>query len=215
MTTKEYVELQNKPDDKRTKEENKAIIDFNKELCKKYPWVKPQLDEYKYEYTELDGMPDGWRIGFGDTMCEEIQKELERLDQVDSYYIEDIKEKWGCLDWYDSGTSDIYGDVDRIIYLKDRNERPVADDTDKEIWFYEEPVIKNDQTMFRYAHYPIIVKSKIEDIVDKYCELSKTTCIRCGKPAKYTTKGWIAPFCKDCKKELESDKTFYDEFEPI
>ena len=39
--------------------------------------------------------------------------------------------------------------------------------------------------------------------LDKYEELSYKTCIDCGKPAKYFTRGWITPICEDCAKEYE------------
>ena len=39
--------------------------------------------------------------------------------------------------------------------------------------------------------------------LDKYEELSFKTCIDCGKPAKYFTRGWITPICEDCAKEYE------------
>ena len=29
------------------------------------------------------------------------------------------------------------------------------------------------------------------------------TCIVCGKPAEYLTKGWVLPICKSCAKELK------------
>lgn len=35
-------------------------------------------------------------------------------------------------------------------------------------------------------------------IIDKYTEMSRRTCIKCGKLAKYITRGWIEPFCEEC-----------------
>ena len=85
------------------------IRKYNKELVDKYPWLKPynvwtgKLNEdYDYEYTWLDDMPNGWRIAFGEQMCEEIQAELERVNYVNKYKILQIKEKFGGLRWYDS-----------------------------------------------------------------------------------------------------------------
>lgn len=40
-----------------------------------------------------------------------------------------------------------------------------------------------------------------EDVIRKYEELSVNTCIRCGKPAKYFSTGWISPFCEKCKNK--------------
>lgn len=101
-----------------TKEENRA-------LCAKYPFLIPSnrwsgkriteaadggywpgnpeaVPEYDYEYTELDNMPDGWRIAFGNELIEELREELERSHALDSYRITDIKEKFGMLRWYDN-----------------------------------------------------------------------------------------------------------------
>lgn len=44
--------------------------------------------------------------------------------------------------------------------------------------------------------------NEIEDWEDKYDRLSEKTCINCGKPAKYTSLGWISPWCEDCAKEI-------------
>lgn len=40
----------------------------------------------------------------------------------------------------------------------------------------------------------------IENIIKKYRDISKKTCIVCGKPATYTTTwAYVAPFCDDCE----------------
>ena len=40
----------------------------------------------------------------------------------------------------------------------------------------------------------------IQDIIRKYTEISKNTCVKCGKAATYTTTyGYITPFCDDCE----------------
>lgn len=42
-------------------------------------------------------------------------------------------------------------------------------------------------------------------IIDKYEVLSWRTCIKCGKPSKYATKGWIEPYCEDCAHEIHKN----------
>lgn len=104
------------------------IKEKNKELCKQYPFLIPwnrwsgklitdcaagekgywpgepdKLPEYDYEYTELDNMPDGWRIAFGEQMCEEIREALIDDGDLDKYRTVEIKEKYGSLRWYDNG----------------------------------------------------------------------------------------------------------------
>ena len=54
---------------------------------------------------------------------------------------------------------------------------------------------------------------EIDKIIDKYENISYSTCIRCGAPAKWITKGWISPFCDKCKPDencVEIEK-FYKE----
>lgn len=149
--------------------------DENFELCKRFPFLIPsnrwsgmriteaseggywpgareEIPEYDYEYTELDDMPDGWRIAFGEQMCQEIMDELVANNMVDDYRILQIKEKYGSLRWYDNGFT-----------------------------------------------------RKGFDIIAKYEALSQRTCIKCGKPATHTTRGWILPFCSECDDNENSD----------
>ena len=101
----------------------------NKRLCDTYPFLIPSNcfsgkrinckepgfwpgepdalpPEWDYEYTELDDMPDGWRIAFGEQMCAEIKAALlseEGGEQLlEDYRIVQIKEKYGYLRWYDN-----------------------------------------------------------------------------------------------------------------
>ena len=39
---------------------------------------------------------------------------------------------------------------------------------------------------------------ELYDIINKYEDLSYRTCIVCGRPAKYISRGWISPYCEDC-----------------
>ena len=108
-----------------TKEQNRA-------LCEKYPFLDPERrwgrkncpdrDEYMplspeeaqecdYRYTELDNMPDGWRIAFGEQLCDELKAELERAGLIDQYRILQIKEKYGSLRWYDNGNTRAGNDI--------------------------------------------------------------------------------------------------------
>jgi len=48
---------------------------------------------------------------------------------------------------------------------------------------------------------------EIMKIISKYEGISYRTCIECGKPAKWVSKGWICPYCDDCKeKDREYDR---------
>ena len=93
----------------------------NKELIEKYPFLMPYnvwtgepINDYFYEYIWLDDMPVGWRNAFGLQMCEEIKQALleeggEKL--LSEYRINQIKEKYGTLRWYDSWTTKKVQDI--------------------------------------------------------------------------------------------------------
>lgn len=51
---------------------------------------------------------------------------------------------------------------------------------------------------------------KIEQILYRLEHESWKTCIHCGKPAEYETKGWITPICKEC---MEEESTQYPNIE--
>ena len=38
----------------------------------------------------------------------------------------------------------------------------------------------------------------IEDILDKYADISWNTCAVCGSPATEHSSGWVLPYCKEC-----------------
>lgn len=91
-------------------------------LINKYPFLLPkywnrktmqyEIDEdYKYNFTLLDAMPNGWKNAFGEMMCEEIHNALVECGGLDDYMILDIKEKHGMLRWVDAP---FYEEVSRI-----------------------------------------------------------------------------------------------------
>lgn len=87
--------------------EQQKEIERNKVLIEKYPFLLPYnrwtgevVKNYNYSYTELDDMPQGWRIKFGEEICEEIKQALVKRNCLDKYRIIQIKEKFGFLHWY-------------------------------------------------------------------------------------------------------------------
>lgn len=174
LTTKEYLELDLKKN--KTEEEKQLLIEYNKNLIDRFPFLTPRnvwtgeiVNNFDYTWSELDCMPIGWRIAFGEQLCEEIKQELLKVQEKDpgggypeSYYttnydsdkiipylegyrITEIKEKWGELRWYDNGAP-----------------------------------------------------TSVHNVISKYEKLSRFVCIDCGKEAKYLSNGWISPFCEEC-----------------
>jgi len=77
----------------------------NEELCMRFPFLNPEPENahFDFGYTILDSMPSGWRKAFGEQMCEEICAALREDEALSQYKIVEIKEKYGCLCWYDHG----------------------------------------------------------------------------------------------------------------
>lgn len=45
---------------------------------------------------------------------------------------------------------------------------------------------------------------KIDDVIDKYVELSKKTCFKCGCECEMRNLGgWLVPACDECVEELK------------
>ena len=42
----------------------------------------------------------------------------------------------------------------------------------------------------------------IQDIISKYEKISTQTCMFCGRPAEYVTRGWIGYYCGECIKSF-------------
>lgn len=87
----------------------KDVIEENKKLCERYPFLIPRswtgepIKDYAYEWTYLDDIPEGWKKAFGVQMCEELRNILIEADYLDKYQLAQVKEKFGCLRWYDNG----------------------------------------------------------------------------------------------------------------
>lgn len=116
--------------------------EYNRRLCEKYPFLIPSnrwsgkritegagfwpespdsVPEWDYENTELDDMPEGWRIAFGEQLCAELKAELEKDGFLDKYRIVQIKEKFGELRWYDNyGTVAMTRIIDKYSVMSAR-----------------------------------------------------------------------------------------------
>ena len=99
-----------------------ASIEKNKELIEKYPWLLPRnrwtgevIKDYDYSFTELDDMPDGWRIAFGEQFCADIQHELDKLkpETAADFRIIQTKEKFGQLRFYTNWVTESLDEVIR------------------------------------------------------------------------------------------------------
>ena len=79
-------------------------------LCWKYPFLKHwnRKNRFFQTYCEYYAIPYGWRKAFGLQMIKEINDALLRhggKKAVKNYSIDQIKEKFGSLQWYDSNSN--------------------------------------------------------------------------------------------------------------
>ena len=88
--------------------------EHNKKLIEKYPFLAYKEydfdndvyyvpENYDYNFTWFDEIPDGWAKAFGEQLCEELKKALDECNYTDKYNIVQIKEKFGELRIYDGG----------------------------------------------------------------------------------------------------------------
>lgn len=49
---------------------------------------------------------------------------------------------------------------------------------------------------------PSSIYRELQDIINKYEEISERTCIWCGRPATKISLGWISPWCDECAKRI-------------
>ena len=68
--------------------------------------------------------------------------------------------------------------------------------------------IKEKYGELRWYDFGAPADSKVYDIIDKYSELSKNTCIHCGRPATKISPGWISPYCDRCADRLSNTYDF-------
>ena len=142
--------------------ENKDVPYLNKLMISSFPFLLPRnrwtgkvSEDFDYTYNEMSFMPDGWARAFGFEMLCELERALREEGILDDYRIMDIKEKYGTLCWYDSGTT-----------------------------------------------------QRVDDIINKYCNMSMDVCIYCGAKSYYETPGWISYICKKCARKQIRQK-FY------
>jgi len=139
-------------------------------------------------------------------LLRELKEELVKFGYLDNYKILQIKEKFGTLRWYDAGYS--------IGKLSDAIERVEVDNwEDKPSTVYNPDVhwdyLGKINDKYVFERKDILDRCKIPDIISKYEKLSYKTCIICGKPAKYMSRGWISPYCEDCAREFTSTHNEY------
>lgn len=82
----------------------------------------------------------------------------------------------------------------------------------EENYLYKYRIVQIKEKYGSLRWYDWASSKKVQDIIDKYEEISTHTCIRCGRPATKISLGWISPFCDECAEKL-SDRVQFEEME--
>ena len=84
------------------------------------------------------------------------------------------------------------------------------------LYDYRVGQVKEKYGTLRWYDYgaPSSIFRELQDVIDKYEELSYRTCIRCGRPATKISLGWISPFCDECAEKL-SDRIKFKEIDNV
>lgn len=104
---------------KKERIRKKQKIIRNKKLVKRYPFLLPRnvwtgkvVEDYNYEFTEYDSILDGWQIGFGKYLLEDLRDALIKNNYLHELRLLQVKEKFGELRIYTNGAPE---DVRRVI----------------------------------------------------------------------------------------------------
>ena len=113
-----------------------------------------------------------------------IEKYPLQIIHFPTYYTE--------LDSMDKGWKDAFG----MNFCKDLRKALIKTGGYKLLFGFR--ILQIKEKYGRLEVYCIGYNDQINKVISKYSGLSEKTCIRCGKPATWISKGWISPYCDDC-----------------
>lgn len=70
------------------------------EYGNKYPWLRLMnlyTGKVYKKRDAMDDMPDGWKLAFGDMLCDELDAAIKKAGVEDSFIFGQVKEKFGLL----------------------------------------------------------------------------------------------------------------------
>lgn len=109
------------------RQKKKRIKMKNKKLLKEYPFLLPRncwsgkvVWNYDYTWTDYDCIPEGWQIGFGKFLLEDLKAACEKTNYTDKLRFTQIKEKFGRLCLYNNGApQEVYDVINKYEFLSE------------------------------------------------------------------------------------------------
>lgn len=154
----------------------------NKELIEKYPWLTPFNRFSGKLITDCAGQngEEGYWPG-NPTAHPDYDYDFTELDSL-------------ADGWRKAFGEQMCEEIDRVVKSWPEEQR------------------KNFRIMGikeKWGHlciYTNYVDSDINKIISKYSLISEFTCIHCGEPAHWITRGWYMPICDKCAREAYDNK---------
>ena len=173
---------------------NWKIIEWKKKIYQKYHLVDidklhPEVtyETYKgyYFYVKQTGsVIDYWTNWWAKPLCKCI-----------TFFHDYILQIFHCIPTYiewdavEPGWNKAFGKK----YLKDLKKQLKKD---KMLYSWRIMDIKEKWGCLNlYCNYG---SEELYSLISVYEDISWNTCIKCGKPATHTSKGWISPYCEEC-----------------
>ena len=156
--------------------------EYNRALCERFPFLIPSNRWSGKRITEAqDG---GYWLGDPEAVPEPYDYEYTELDEMPD------------------GWRKAFGEQMCEEIMEELVAHDLVDD-------YRITQIKEKYAQLRWYDYNSTDKIWRE-IIPKYENLSARTCINCGEPAVWISKGWISPYCDDCaEKMVERSSEYY------
>lgn len=172
---------------------NWKVIEWKNKLIKKYK-------HYKFDKNDIEALVeeycDEWYFNHNGSMVEYWDNWWAKpLCKCITFFHDYILQIFHCIPTYiewdavEPGWNKAFGEQ----YLNDLKKQLKKD---KMLYSWRIMDIKEKWGYLNlYCNYG---SEELYNIISKYESLSWDTCIKCGKPATHTSKGWISPYCEDC-----------------
>lgn len=172
---------------------NWKVIEWKNKLIKKYK-------HYKFDKNDIEALVeeycDEWYFNHNGSMVEYWDNWWAKpLYKCITFFHDYILQIFHCIPTYiewdavEPGWNKAFGKQ----YLNDLKKQLKKD---KMLYSWRIMDIKEKWGYLNlYCNYG---SEELYNIISKYESLSWDTCIKCGKPATHTSKGWISPYCEEC-----------------
>lgn len=187
-------------------------------LCIRFPFLYPRnrfsgLHHHNYKFGQYISKLYSESVNTATYTDENdelhISKEVTNYFKLIWYYIANFVYEWAyqllfCIPKYTEldAMPDGWRNAFGIQMCKDIKKQLIKEGGYKLLFAYRIMQIKEKFGTLRW--YDSYSTTGINGIIRKYEDISAHTCINCGKPATWISKGWISPYCDDCIGNTEN-----------